>query len=155
MKERYELLTVNIAKVSRYIKRIKSEEMADFDSSLKGPHVSCLYYIYKSNGTMTAKEITDACEEDKAAISRSLDSLEKEGYISCESKTEKWYKSPLSLTDKGKVIAAKVAVKIDKIVDMAGVGLTEENRKIFYESLELISKNLKNLYDSYGDKNND
>ena len=40
----------------------------------------------------------------------------------------------------------------DKIVDFAGVGLSEENRKIFYESLALIGKNLKNLYDSYGEK---
>ena len=37
-------------------------------------------------------------------------------------------------------------------VDLAGVGLSEENRKIFYESLALIGKNLKNLYDSYGEK---
>lgn len=151
MDERYQLLTVHIAKMSRYIKRIKSEEMADVDPSLKGPHVSCLYYIYKSNGTMTAKEITDVCEEDKAAISRSLDALEKDGYIICESKTEKRYKSPLSLTEKGKKVGVKIVEKIDKIVEMAGMGLTEENRKIFYESLDLISNNLKNLYNTYGE----
>lgn len=153
MEDRFQLLTANIAKMSRYIKRIKSEEMADIEAGLKGPHVSCLYYIYKSNGTMTAKEITEVCDEDKAAISRSLDTLEKDGYISCESKTEKRYKSPISLTEKGKDVAVKVVEKIDKIVDLAGVGLSEENRKIFYESLALIGKNLKNLYDSYGENN--
>ena len=153
MEDIFQLLTANIAKMSRYIKRIKSEEMADIEAGLKGPHVSCLYYIYKSNGTMTAKEITEVCDEDKAAISRSLDTLEKDGYISCESKTEKRYKSPISLTEKGKDVAVKVVKKIDKIVDLAGVGLSEENRKIFYESLALIGKNLKNLYDSYGENN--
>ena len=152
MEDRFQLLTANIAKMSRYIKRIKSEEMADIEPGLKGPHVSCLYYIYKSNGTMTAKEITEVCDEDKAAISRSLDFLEKDGYISCESKTEKRYKSPISLTDKGRKVALQVATKVDKIVDLAGVGLSEENRKIFYESLALIGKNLKNLYDGYGEK---
>ena len=152
MEDRFQLLTANIMKMGRYIKRIKSEEMADIEPDLKGPHVSCLYYIYKSNGTLTAKEITEVCDEDKAAISRSLDSLEKEGYNVCESKTEKRYKSPISLTEKGKVVAAKIVKKVDKIVDIAGAGLTEENRKIFYESLVLISKNLKNLYDGYGEK---
>lgn len=152
MVDRFQLLTANIAKMSRYIKRIKSEEMADIRPDLKGPHVSCLYYIYKSDGTMTAKEITEVCDEDKAAISRSLDSLEKEGYITCESKTEKRYKSPISLTEKGKEVAVLIEKKIDKIVDMAGVGLTEENRKIFYQSLAIISKNLKDLYDGYGEK---
>lgn len=153
MEDRFQLLTANIMKMGRYIKRIKSEEMADIEPDLKGPHVSCLYYIYKSNGTLTAKEITEICDEDKAAISRSLDSLEKDGYIVCESKTEKRYKSPISLTEKGKIVAAKTVKKVDKIVDIAGAGLTEENRKIFYESLALISKNLKNLYDGYGEKN--
>lgn len=152
MKDRFQLLTANIAKMSRYIKRIKSEEMADIEPGLKGPHVSCLYYIYKSNGTMTAKEITEVCDEDKAAISRSLDALEKDGYIYCESKTEKRYKSPLALTEKGRQVGEKVAKKIDRIVDVAGVGLTEENRKIFYESLALITENLKGLYDGYGEK---
>ena len=118
MEDRFQLLTANIAKMSRYIKRIKSEEMADIEAGLKGPHVSCLYYIYKSNGTMTAKEITEVCDEDKAAISRSLDTLEKDGYISCESKTEKRYKSPISLTEKGKDVAVKVVKKIDKIVEL-------------------------------------
>ena len=152
--ELYHTLTTQIAKMSRSIKRIKSEEMADLDPGLKGPHVSCLYYIYKSDGTMTAKEISDVCEEDKAAISRSLDYLEREGYISSESKTEKRYKCPLSLTTKGQEVGVKIAEKIDKIVVMAGTGLSDENRKIFYETLSLINNNLKKLYDTYGEKEN-
>ena len=43
MEERFETFTVLIARISRSIKRIKADEMADFE--LKGPHVSCLYYL--------------------------------------------------------------------------------------------------------------
>ena len=48
MEERFETFTILIARISRSIKRIKSEEMADFE--LKGPHVSCLYYLSLCEG---------------------------------------------------------------------------------------------------------
>ena len=78
MEERFETFTVLITRISRSIKRIKADEMADFE--LKGPHVSCLYYLSQQDG-MTAAELCERCDEDKAAISRSLDDLEKNGYI--------------------------------------------------------------------------
>lgn len=149
METRFEIFTTQIAKISRCIRRIKTEEMSEFD--LKSPHVSCLYYLYASGEALTAKALCDMCDEDKAAISRSIEYLEENGYISCESKTEKRYKSPLSLTDKGLVVAEQIASKIDQILNVASVGLTEENRKIFYESLMLISSNLQNICDNYGD----
>lgn len=98
MEERFETFTVLITRISRSIKRIKADEMADFE--LKGPHVSCLYYLSQQDG-MTAAELCERCDEDKAAISRSLDDLEKNGYITCASGAGKRYKSPLRLTERG------------------------------------------------------
>ena len=46
MIERFETFTVLITKISRSIRKIKTEEMAKFN--LKSPHVSCLYYLFKS-----------------------------------------------------------------------------------------------------------
>ncbi|MBQ7880984.1 MAG: transcriptional regulator [Clostridia bacterium] len=91
------------------------------------------------------------CDEDKAAISRSIDFLETNGYIECNSKTEKRYKTPLSLTNKGREVGKHIASKIDSIVDMASVGLTDENRKVFYKSLLLISNNLQKICNKYGE----
>ena len=84
--DRFKNFTVLINNISRNIKRIKSEEMKDFD--LKTPHVSCIYYLYIENN-LTAKELTDICDEDKAQISRSIDYLENNGYIICESTAKK------------------------------------------------------------------
>ena len=150
MEERFEIFTLLISKCSRAIRKIKTEEMSEF--KLKSPHVSVLYYLYRSKNGLTAKEICDICEDDKALISRSIVYLEKEGLIACESKTEKRYKSILTLTEKGVVIAKELAMKIDKIVDIASIGLSEENRKIFYESLNLICNNLQKICEDYGDK---
>ena len=153
MIDKYQSLTVEIARIGRYIKRIKTKEVAEIDPCLKGPHISCLYYIYKSNGTLTAKEITSICDEDKASISRSIEFLENNGYITCNCQNEKRYNSSLFLTEKGTIISEKITNKIDEIVDLTGIGLSEENRLNFYKTLFLISSNLKNIFDNYGDEN--
>lgn len=143
MEERFETFTVLIARINRGIKRIKAEKMAEF--GLKGPHVSCLYYL-SCCGEMTAAELCERCDEDKAAISRSLDDLEKNGYITCASGAGKRYKSPLRLTEKGKTVGCAISEKIIRIVDAASEGLSEEERRTMYRALLLISGNLENIY---------
>ena len=86
MKERFKTFTVLIMEINRYIHKIKTEEMSEFD--LKSPHVSCLYYLYKA-GELTAKELCDISKEDKASVSRSIEYLETNGFISCNSTTKK------------------------------------------------------------------
>lgn len=149
MEQRFETFTVQIAKISRHIRRIKTEEMAEFN--LKSPHVSCLYYLYQSENGMTAKELCDICEEDKAAISRAISYLEENGYIECSSKTEKRYKSPLSLTEKGRIVGEKIAIKIDKILKLSSPDFSDSDRKNFYQMLTTISDNLQKICDKYGD----
>ena len=149
MKDRFKTFTVLISKISRCIKRIKAEVMRDFN--LKCPHISCLYYLYKEK-SLTAKELTDICYEDKASISRSLDYLEVNGFIFCEANTKKRYRSRLNLTEKGKEAGRILAEKIDNILEKASIGLNEESRVILYQSLGLISNNLENYYKNEGEK---
>lgn len=150
MDARFQTFTVLISKINRCIKKIKTEEMDELN--LKSPHVSSLYYLYKS-GALTAKELVDICGEDKAALSRSLDYLENNGYIVCEDNHKKRYRSPLMLSEKGKAVAEKIAEKIDRILNLASSGLTEEKRTIMYEGLILICNNLDDFCKNYeGDK---
>lgn len=148
MEERFQTFTVLIAKLNRYIRKIKTEEMVEFN--LKSPHVSCLYYLYKAE-SLTAKELCDICEEDKANISRSIDYLEANGYLVGKPRTGKRYKSPLILTEKGKEAGEHIVRKIDFILDSVSEGLTEEQRKNMYASLSIICDNLQKICDAYGE----
>jgi len=148
MEERYKTFTLLISKISRCIRKIKTNEVEEVE--LKSPHVSCLYYLYQQDG-MTSKELCDICDEDKGAISRSIEFLRNKGFIEMSSNSEKRYKSPLNLTQKGKEIGLVLSQKIDKVLETASVGLSEENRKNFYDSLILISNNLQKICDKYGD----
>ena len=142
MEERFETFTVLINRISRNIRKIKIQEMADYD--LRSVHVSCLYYLYTCKGA-TATDLCERCEEDKATISRALDYLETNGYLIRESKSTKHYKSPLILTDKGSLVGKKIADKICGVLDAISADLTEEERVAFYRSLSIISQSLENV----------
>ena len=139
MQERFETFTVLINRISRNIRKIKNREMAEYN--LRSPHISCLYYLYLSNG-LTSTELCERCEEDKATISRSLDYLEKNGYIFCESKTSKRYNSPFMPTIHGSEVGRRIADKIENVLDEISTELTDSERLSFYQSLSIISESL-------------
>ncbi len=139
MQERFETFTVLINRISRNIRKIKNQEMAEYH--LRSAHVSCLYYLYTSKGA-TATDLCERCEEDKATISRALDYLETNGFLTCESRCAKRYKSMLMLTEKGNEVGKKIADKVGRVLDEIGHTLTEDERIAFYRSLSMISDSL-------------
>ena len=139
MQERFETFTVLINRISRNIRKIKNQEMAEYN--LRSAHVSCIYYLYSSNGA-TATDLSERCEEDKATISRALDYLESNGFLICEAKTAKRYKSRLTLTEKGNEVGKKIYEKINRVLDEISASVSEDERMAFYRSLSIISDNL-------------
>ena len=140
--ERFETFTVLINRISRNIRKIKNQEMAEYN--LRSAHISCLYYIYRSSD-ITATDLCEKCEEDKATISRSLDYLEKSGFITCESKSTKRYKCPLVLTEKGLEVGKKIADKIDGVLNEISSSLSDDERIEFYRSLFIISESIEKI----------
>lgn len=139
VEERFETFTVLIGRINRNIRKIKNQEMASYQ--LKSIHISCLYYLY-SSGSLTAAELCERCEEDKAAVSRALDYLEKEGYLEASDKNAKRYRHPLHLTEKGVQASSIIAAKIDAVLEEINSSLTEQERLAFYRSLTAISNRL-------------
>ncbi len=146
MVERFEIFTVLLNRINRNIRKIKNKEMSNYE--LRSPHVSCIYYLYTSEG-LTATELCEKCEEDKATISRSLDYLEKNGYLICKSNSKKRYNSPFELTERGIRAGKRIADKIAAVLDEISVGISDEDRAVFYKSLNIISENIDKIAKSY------
>lgn len=140
MQERFETFTVLMNRISRNIRKIKNQEMAEYN--LRSAHVSCLYYLYALD-IATATDLCERCEEDKATISRALEYLENNGFITRDTECTKRYKSPVLLTHKGLEAGKKIANKIDGVLDEISGSLTEEERVAFYRSLTIISESLE------------
>ena len=137
MENRFETFTVLVSRISRNIRKLKNQEMSDYN--LRSAHISCLYYLYASRG-LTATDLCERCDEDKASISRALEYLDSNGYL--EPEAERRYRSPLVLTQKGEETGRIIAEKINGILEQISGGLTEAERLAFYRSLAIISDSL-------------
>ncbi len=146
MVERFETFTVLLNRINRNIRKIKNEEMANYE--LRSPHISCLYYLYISK-ELTSKDLCERCEEDKATISRSLDYLEKNGYLVCKSDSKKRYNAPFELTERGARAGKRIADKICAVLDEMSAGISDEDRAIFYRCLNIISENIDKTAKAY------
>ena len=138
MIDRFQAFVSGITICYKYIQKIKTMEMTEF--GLKGTHVMCIFYIYHSKEELTAAQLCQLCAEDKAAISRTLVTLQEKGYVEAG---EKKYRAHLKLTEKGNSLANQIDGLIMQWVDCGGDGLSEEERNLFYYALNLISSNLR------------
>ena len=141
MIDRFEQFSSSIAAIYKCIQKIERDQMARY--GLKGPHVQCLVIMSRFPEGVTAAERCELCEKDKAAISRAVSELEKEGMLYRSGEKERVYRAPLLLTEKGKAIADQIRRITELAVRIAGTGLTAENREIFYSVLDLIASNLQ------------
>lgn len=140
MISRYEFITSCVSCMYHAIQKIERTEMAKF--GLKGPHAHCLLVIGKHHEGLTAAQLCDLCEKDKAAISRILAELEQEGMVNREFRNGTRYRANLTLTEKGKAAAKAVNEKARLAVERASGEMDEGQREFFYRMLSVISENL-------------
>ena len=127
----------------KYIIKLKSAAIRDY--GLKGSHVMCLFYIGESDDGLTATKLCKLCGEDKAAISKALAALVELGYVELENDENKKYRSKYYLTKSGKAVKKDIDDKIIGVVSGGGEGLTEQERTIFYSTLQRIVDNLEEV----------
>lgn len=142
MLDRFNRFVKEITSLYRTVQKIKLLEMDEF--GLKGMHVMCLHYLYNHPDGLTAVQLCALCDEDKAAISRAISTLEEKGLVT-QSQTgrQKKYRSLIFLTETGKEVALSESLKIKNAIDAGGEGLCDEERETLYSCLERISENLK------------
>lgn len=141
MISRFEQFSSSISAIYHYIQKIERSEMANF--GMKGPHAQYLIAMTRYPKGITAAQLGKICDKDKAAVSRAVTELEQEGLI--RRLGDRTYRTPLVLTEKGAAAASMVSETAGRAVEAAGQGLTEENRRIFYEALNLIAANLHRI----------
>ncbi len=141
---RFEMFIANIVSIYRSVQKLKSDEMASL--GLKGAHTMCVYYLGRSDEGLSAGELAVLCDQDKAAISRTISELTEAGLVEKPLEAEvRRYKMPIRLTEKGKESSQYIDAKASEIVEFAGNSLSEEERAIFYEALSQIEQKLKKL----------
>ncbi len=131
-----------ISNISGYIQKICNDEMKKH--GLKGSYVQYISAMDRYPDGITAAGLCEVCERDKAAVSRALSEMEQKGLIRRVG-NQGVYRIKLVLTDKGKTAATFIKKRAMSAVRYAGKDLSDENRKVFYESLKIIMENLHTL----------
>jgi DNA-binding MarR family transcriptional regulator len=140
MISKYEIFSTVVSSLYHDIQRIERTEMAKYN--LKGPHAQCLVVMDRFPEGITAARLCELCERDKAAISRTVAELEEASLLTRREQHGIRYRVPLVLTEAGKEAARNVNTVAGRAVEMAGAGLNDEQRDVFYHVLGIIAQNL-------------
>ena len=143
MLQRFGQFTSAISALYRDVQRIERDEMEK--QGLRGAFAQYLLAISRYPEGITAAALCEVCDKDKAAVSRIIGEMEAKGLLEKENDGTSQYRAKLRLTPAGQEAAAFVRERASVAVELAGNGLSDEDRKIFYSTLELISANLQQI----------
>ncbi len=143
MFSRYEYFSTSISAIYHNIQKIERNEMESY--GLKGSFAPYLLAMLRYPEGITAAELCEVCDKDKGAVSRTLSELELRGLISRPLDEVARYRAPIRLTDAGQTAAAFVQQRATRAVELAGTGLAEPDRQIFYAALQRIALNLNSV----------
>lgn len=136
---RFEQFTTLISSIYQNIQRIEREEMEK--QGLKGAYAQYLLALLRSPQGLTAAELSEVCEKDKAAVSRAVTELENKGLLLRHTQAGA-YRALLTLTEQGLQAAEFVSTRAAAAVEWAGKGLSDDDRTAFYAALGRIAANL-------------
>lgn len=143
MEDRFERFTLSIFEIEKCWHKLTGEEMAEY--GLKGSHSVYLTALAKSKDGISATNLCEICGKDKADVSRMMKIMIDKGLIVKEGAYKNNYGGVYKLTKSGWEAAEKVKRKVNLAVEAASKNLSNENRKALYDSLDIISENLKTL----------
>lgn len=143
MVSRFEHFSSSISCIYRYIQKIERVEMEKY--GLKGPHAQCLLAMSRFPEGITSARLCEACDKDKAAISRMVAELEEKGMILRDTANGIRYRALLRLSELGEAAANHVEQRARLAVEEASAGMTDEQRITMYAALDLIAGNLQTI----------
>ena len=143
MLDRFERFFGTLSEVHRYLHRIMTDEMQKYD--LKGAYAVYFVALYQY-GRLTATELGAKCERNKADVSRAISALEDRGLVFRHNNLNSGvYRAQISLTTDGFRIAEIMCERARAVVEMAGQGLADESRTVFYAVFDTIANNMKKI----------
>ena len=143
MLNRFARFSLAISEIDRCWHKLAAEEMAKYE--LNSPHAVYLTTLYNFEEGITAAKLGELCCKNKADVSRMVAILEKKGLVRKEAIGGNLYRAKLLLTAEGKQAAEHVQQRAALAVELAGSGMTDEEREVFYRCLERITTNLQAL----------
>lgn len=139
----FELFSTGVSYLIKSIQQLKSRKMAEY--GLKGTTALCLCQILESETGLTAGELSDQGEIDKAQVSRCMAELMEKGFVFRDNRDGKLYRQKYCLTEKGQGVARDIVESTSAIQAYIRKGVSDEDMKNFYRVLDVLCDNFSNL----------
>lgn len=143
MVSRFEQFASSISAIYRDIQKIERDEMERF--GLRGAYTQYLLAISRFPEGVTAAALSEICDKDKAAVSRAISEMLAKGLVNRKGIKDTLYRAKLTLTEAGRQAAEFVSKRAEIAVELAGKGLTDSDKHVFYATLDQITLNLQHI----------
>lgn len=142
---RFEKFTLLLDGIHKGINRLKDDIAPAF--GVKSVHLLWLYHLWRNPEGLTSAEIAQARKIDRSLVSREIEILEENGYITlAEVKgRRRKYNARILLTDKGRELAERIAEEALRIQNTVDAGISEGELEAFYITLEKLHRNFEIL----------
>ncbi len=143
MVERFEKFSYLISELSKLLHKIETDELMEL--GIRGPYAIYILALSKHEEGVSMAKLSEICSRDKADVSRAIASLIEKGIAKKIGSEGQKYRAPVTLTEKGFLVATRISDKARRAVECASEGVSDEDRKIFYETLETICSNMTKM----------
>ena len=144
MISRFEQFSYVISGIHRQIQKIERTEM--IKRGYKGAFAQYLATLHRYEEGLTATELCEICDKDKAAVSRIIAEMEEKGLVERQKKVVRTYRSKITLTEKGKETAEFVAERAKLAIStVSDEVMDDRQREMLYSTLDKLYKNLRKV----------
>jgi DNA-binding MarR family transcriptional regulator len=129
----------------QFVKKVfYDHDISMLDLDINKTQINILMLI-DENKNSSMSQISQMTGIEKSSFTRSVDCLEKQGFITRNSAENDRRIIKLSLTEKGSNASALIRDDFDKYLETLISGFTAEERSEFLESLETVSKYINKI----------
>ena len=135
-----ESLQFKLANVAKLVFKKMNSELVQEGIPVMAEQVPILMVVYFKEQSLTQQDIANVLQKDKAGIQRSVQTLNKDGFLKIESDIEDKRKNLISLTSSGKFVCEKIQTLAMALHNKIMEHFTTEERKTFFSFLNRIEK---------------
>ena len=140
MADKFVTFMGRVTGITKSIRRLISEVVALY--GIKRAYAIPVYFLYK-NGPLSAARLSRLCGEDKANLSRTLRSLEADGYVVMEERGSSRARPRIALSPEGERIGRLLTEKSSELVALATDAISPEEISAMHAVLHRIDENLE------------
>lgn len=140
---RFAKFILSVEGIHKAVQKIKLSLAPRF--GLKSVHLFWLCALLKREDGMTARELAEFSNINRSLVSREIESLRQNRYITFSPSGRSGYNAKIVLTEKGLETAKRIEAAAIGFQNQTSADISEEELLSFYTTLDKILTNLSNL----------